>query len=104
MDCQGTQDNEPMYKHLRHCDKFHDVCNLMVINDVQNNRSKFDIKNYIYHAVLNNSKILKRHNNPIELAFMEAYYIKLFHPMINIGIAASKKLVLFLHLFYFIYV
>ena len=92
MECQGTRENEPMFRHLYSCRKFHEVCDMLVIDD---NYSKFDVSNYIHHAVLNNSRILKRHNNPIELSFMEAYYIKLLDPTINVGIAASKELVLF---------
>ena len=68
---------------------------MLVIDDNLNSHFKFNIVNYIYHAVLNNAKILKRHNNPNELAFMEAYFIKLLNPAINVGIAASKELVLF---------
>ena len=83
MECQGTRDNEPMYMHLRNCSSFHDTCNMLAINGNQGSHSEFDARNYIYHAVLNNSKILKRHNNPVELAFMESYYIKLLDPRIN---------------------
>ena len=95
LECQGTRDNEPMYLHLRNCSKFHDTCNMLVIDDNQNSQFEFNIVNYIYHAILNNAEILKRHNNPNELAFMEAYFIKLLNPAINVGIAASKELVLF---------
>ena len=95
MHCQGTRDNEPMFRHLQGCTKFHDVCSMLVINDIPNNYHAFRVDDYIRHAVLNNSKIVQRHNNPVQLAFMEAYYIKLNNPKINVGIAASKELVLF---------
>ena len=95
MHCQGTRDNEPMFRHLQGCTKFHDVCSMLAINDIPNNYHAFSIDDYIRHAVLNYSKIVQRHNNPVQLAFMEAYYIKLNNPKINVGIAASKELVLF---------
>ena len=95
MQCQGTRDNEPMFRHLSNCPQFTDICR-MLANDVNVGMSvNFNVKDYIYNAVLNNSRILKRFNNSVQLAFLEAYYIKLNSPSINVGIAASKELVLF---------
>ena len=95
MECHGKRDNEPMHNHLRNCNQFQELCNFLVIDDEQDNRSIESMNNYIYNAVINNSKILKRHNNSIELSFMEAYFIKFNNPSINVGISASKELVLF---------
>ena len=53
------------------------------------------ITNYIQHAVLNNCRIIRRKRNTFQLEFLEAYYIKRNKPQINVGIAASKELVLF---------
>ena len=97
MHCQGTRDNEPMFRHLQSCTEFSDLCKMFTIENIPSNYSVFKVDDYIRHAVLNNSEILQRHNNnnPVQLAFMEAYYIKLNNPKINLGIAASKELVLF---------
>ena len=95
MYCQGTRDNEPMFKHLHNCNEFHDLCKMFAINDVSANKYTYNIDNYILQAVLDNSKILKRFKHSIQLEFVEAYYIKLINPTINTGIAASKELVIF---------
>ena len=95
MHCQGTRDNEPMFKHLHNCNEFHDLCKMFAINDVSANKYIYNIDNYILQAVLDNSKILKRFKHSIQLEFVEAYYIKLINPKINTGIAASKELVIF---------
>ena len=58
-------------------------------------RHDYQIHNYILDAVLNNSKIVKWFSNSFVLQFLEAYYIKQDIPKINVGIAASKELVLF---------
>ena len=63
------------------------------INDI--GRHDYQIQNYILHAVLNNSKVVKRYRNSFVLQFLEAYYIKRDVPEINVGIAASKELILF---------
>ena len=91
--CHGTRDNEPMYRHLYSCKRFHDYCGMFSINDI--GRHDYQIQNYILHAVLNNSKVVKRYRNSFVLQFLEAYYIKRDFPKINVGIAASKELILF---------
>ena len=93
MHCQGTRENEPMYRHLYKCERFRESCEMFAINDI--GRYDYQVHNYILHAVLNNSKIIKRLRNSFQLEFLEAYYIKHNNPKINVGIAASKELVLF---------
>ena len=93
MHCQGTRENEPMYRHLYTCERFRESCEMFAINDI--GRYDYQVHNYILHAVLNNSKIIKRLRNSFQLEFLEAYYIKHKNPKINVGIAASKELVLF---------
>ena len=83
MECHGKRENEPMCNHLRNCTQFHEICNLLVIDDEQDNRSIDNMNKYIYNAVFNNSKIIKRHKNLTQLSFMEAYYIKLNNQAIN---------------------
>ena len=95
MEFHGKRDNEPMFNHLRKCNQFQELCNFLVIDDEQDNRSNKNMNNYIYNTVLNNSKILKRHNNSIELSFIETYFIKPNNPSFNVRISASKELVLF---------
>jgi len=93
MSCQGSRDNEPMYRHLNKCEDYLEYCKIFAVCDLSNHR--YNITSYILNTVLNNSEIIRRFRNPFQLAFLESYYIKLLKPKINVGIAASKELVLF---------
>ena len=65
--CHGTRDNEPMYRHLYSCERFHDYCGMFSINDIGSH--DYQIHDYILHAVLNNSKVVKRFRNSFVLQF-----------------------------------
>ena len=91
MDEHGTRDYEPMNKHLHNCPRISEFCAFFRICDPY----QFNKNKHVHNAVLNNCKIIHRHNNNTVLDFLEAYYIKLDKPSINFGIRASKELVLF---------
>ena len=91
MDEHGTRDYEPMNKHLHNCPRFSEFCAFFRTCDPY----QFNKNKHVHNAVLNNCKIIHRHNNNTVLDFLEAYYIKLYKPSINFGIRASKELVLF---------
>ena len=49
MNCQGSRDNEPMFRHLHDCTKFSDLCKMLTIGDIPDNyASVFNVDNYIY--------------------------------------------------------
>ena len=55
-----------------------------------------NLKEHIFHAVYTNIEIIESNDNWLQLAFLEAFYIKNFKPSINEGIKAFKELDLFL--------
>ena len=68
---------------------------MFAISDVSDVVTTIDKNKHIHNAVINNSKIIHRHNNYYQLEFLEAYYIKQRNPSINYGIRSSKELSLF---------
>ena len=89
---QGSRDNEPMFRHLSNCTKFHELTNMFSLGD---DDVTINPKQHIYNAVLSNCSIVHRLNQWSQLCYLEAYYIKLIDPVINCGIRASKELSLF---------
>jgi hypothetical protein len=92
----GTKIEQPMNRHLRNCSAFNEVVTLFyqpsVFNDLP---AEFNYDEHIRNAVLNNYKIIEACTNWSQLLFLEAYYIKRLNPTINMGLKASKELVLF---------
>ena len=75
-----------MFKHFNLCMQFRDLCSMFAIRDVSDVVSIVDKNKHIHNAVVNNIKIIHRHNNYYQLEFLEAYYIKQRNPLINYGI------------------
>ena len=85
-----------MYRHLRHCNAFNEIVGMFYQPSVFNDHpSDFNYDEHIRNAVLGNYKIIDACNNRSQLLFLEAYYIKMLNPTINMGLKASKELVLF---------
>ena len=92
----GTKINEPMNRHLRHCNLFNEVVQLFYQPSVFNDRlDDFNFNEHIRNAVLNNYEIIDTCVNWSQLLFLEAFYIKKLNPAINKGLKASKELILF---------
>ena len=90
----ATSDSQPMYQHLINCDCFKDICNLMSLPDGISHDPTF-LKEQIKTAVFDNTSIVDYNNNWSVLEYLEAYYIKTLRSNINVGLKASKELLLF---------
>ena len=90
----GTRDDQPMYRHLIDCNKFHEVASLFNLPH-SIGLEEVDKDSFIHNAVINNAIILDTTRNWSQLEFLEAYYIKKLNPKINNGLKASKELQLF---------
>ena len=83
-------------KHLNECEHFHFIVNLYNIS-VFSDLDQAVIQHYyhIHAAVLQNTRIIDKNNNWSQLCFLESLYIKRRNPTFNVGIKATKELVLF---------
>ena len=83
-------------KHLNECEHFHFIVNLYNIS-VFSDLDQAVIQHYyhIHAAVLQNTRIIDKNNNWSQLCFLESLYIKRRNPTLNVGIKATKELVLF---------
>ena len=93
MNEHGTQDTEPIFKHLSECEMFKETCNLYGLPSLHNETdlNEISLTSHILSAVLQNHEILDFNYNWSQLLFLEAYYIKKHDPVINHGLKASKK-------------
>ena len=85
--------DQPMNQHYSNCEPFKDMYRLLNVgsNDVADSRhTEFMLSNTI-----GNYRILYSHHNWSQLLFLEAYAIKRFKPSLNVGLKASRELVLF---------
>ena len=55
----------------------------------------FNLKEYLFNTIIDNTSILDRDSNWLRLLFLESYYIKSLKPSLNTGARASKELQLF---------
>ena len=78
-------------KHFNTCSAWKHIAGLFEIElDDEVNRREFQI-----NAVRQNTKILKRSDNWLKLAFLESLAIKEHKPSLNYGIKSCKELALF---------
>ena len=83
-------------KHLNECEHFHfivNLCNISIFSDLD--QAVIQHYYHIHAAVLQNTLIIDKNNNWSQLCFLESLYIKRRNPTLNVGIKATKELVLF---------
>ena len=85
---QGGKSDQPMFKHLDTCHQYQEYLKSYMCPDLNKHL-------HMYNDVMNNSFILDHNSNWNQLSFLEAYYIKVLRPAINVGLKASKELQLF---------
>ena len=86
-----------MYKHLSNCENFKETVSLCAeLPNLYMRCASVNFKEHIFNAVHTNFEIIDSNDNLLQLAFLEAFYIKNFKPSINEGMKASKELDLFL--------
>ena len=95
MDEHGTQEDQPMFRHLSQCQSFHDYVSIFALPTSSDSAFVLNTKEHIKNAVISNYSIIDYHNKWSQLSFLEAYYMKRFSPAINKGLKASKELQLF---------
>ena len=92
---RNNQDTN-VYKHLTCCASFREIIQLLNLPTDNNLRiPKIILEPYILNAAFNNTEVLCTNNNWVQLCFLEALYIKQRKPILNMGIRATKDLVLF---------
>ena len=96
LDKHSHAETSAIGKHLNECEHFHFIVNLYNIS-VFSDLDQTVIQHYyhIHAAVLQNTRIIDKNNNWSQLSFLESLYIKRRNPMLNVGIKATKELVLF---------
>ena len=89
--CNRT--DQPMNQHFTNCEQFKDLYSL---TNILNNDETFTAPTQfmLSNAILN-YKILYSNQNWSQLLFLEAYAIKKLKPSLNVGLKASRELVLF---------
>ena len=96
LDEHSRAETSAIGKHLNECEHFHFIVNLYNIS-VFSDLDQAVIQHYyhIHAAVLQNTRIIDKNNNWSQLCFLESLYIKRRNPTLNVGIKATKELVLF---------
>ena len=86
----GKGEDSAIFSHLKHCSIFNDMTNFINILNPD-----FNLKEYLFNTIIDNTSILDRDSNWLRLLFLESYYIKSLKPPLNTGARASKELQLF---------
>ena len=84
-----------MYQNLSHCSAFNDHNMLFTLPDVATVTTIISKEFHVHNAMINNVKILDKHDKWGQLQFLEACYIEKLAPEINFSLKASRELQLF---------
>ena len=85
-----TDKKSAVYKHLEECPHWNEIVDMLRLNDVE-----LDHMNLQINTVRDNTQIIRRSDNWLKLAFLEALAIKEYKPKLNCGIRSCKDLILF---------
>ena len=85
-----TDQNSAVNKHFKNCTGWDHLVGLLEMCDEETNRRELQI-----NTVRQNTKVLKRSDNWLKLAFLESLAIKEHKPKLNSGIKSCKELKLF---------
>ena len=90
-------ENSTARKHLNTCTGFQYIVELHDLPSIFNNSDNVIVSTilHIQSAVYNNIRIINRNKHWVELFFLEALHIKRRNPELNVGVKATKDLVLF---------
>ena len=92
----SSKPDSAVLKHLNSCPYFNDIVSLCRLPDIlTNNSCSIDKNKHIEHAIFNHTQILQQNNNWLQLCFLESLFIKRHSPSLNVGVKATKNLVLF---------
>ena len=86
----GTDPTSAINKHFQRCSAWQHIVGLFAMND-----SEVNLKQLQVSAVRENTKVIKKTDNWLKLAFLESLAIKEHRPELNKGIKSCKDLVLF---------
>ena len=79
-----------VFRHFEQCSAWQEIIDLFQINSEEVDKMRFQI-----NSVRENTKILRKSDNWLKLAFQEALAIKEFRPELNTGVRSCKDLALF---------
>ena len=79
-----------VFRHFEQCPAWQEIIDLFQINSEEVDKMRFQI-----NSVRENTKILRKSDNWLKLAFQEALAIKEFRPELNTGVRSCKDLALF---------
>ena len=85
--------DQPMNLHYSNCEPFKDM--YMLLNVGSNVVADSHHTDFMLSNTIDNCRILHSHQNWSQLLFLEAYAIKRFKPSLDVGLKASRELVLF---------
>ena len=92
----GSKADQPMYLHFQRCSQFIETFKLLnILHHNVNSDVEYPSTEYMVNATISHSRIRLYNRNWSQLLFMEAYLIKKEKPSLNIGLKASRELVLF---------
>ena len=79
-----------IYKHFDHCSAWKEIVDFFQTDGVEVDLMQFNV-----NAVRENTKIIRKSDNWLKLAFLESLTIKEYKPDLNTGIRSCKDLALF---------
>ena len=91
----GSRKDQPMSIHFLNCQPFHEYVSFFALPNVNDLPVEINLKEHFITAIFDNYSILDQCDSWNQLSFLEGFYIKMFSPLINKGLKASRELQLF---------
>ena len=85
-----TDKKSAVYKHFEECSHWKEIVDMLCLDEVEVDDMSLQI-----NTVRQNTEIIRRSDNWLKLAFLEALAIKEYKPKLNCGIKSCKDLILF---------
>ena len=85
-----TDKKSAIFKHFEHCSAWKEIVDLFQTGGVEVDPMEFQV-----NAVRENTKIIRKTDNWLKLAFLESLAIKEYQPELNKGLRSCKELALF---------
>ena len=85
-----TDKKSAIFKHFEHCSAWKEIVDLFQTGGVEVDPMEFQV-----NAVRENTKVIRKTDNWLKLAFLESLAIKEYQPELNKGLRSCKELALF---------
>ena len=88
----NNEQNSAVSNHLLLCEPFHEMVSFM---NIGNSDDSLNVQSHVLEAVRNNTNIVARNDNWLQLCFLETLFCKRFSPSLNDGLKPMKTFRLF---------